>query len=124
MLVTSLTLRPGISAAFSSPFGHVVHGAETIGNPVLAPVPDEQDVRLLERGGAEGALRRPIGAGRLERLAGFPVCALHRPRHHVLEPAEHRAAVAGVLRRAVPVRAVDGGAAPGAAFGCLVCHGR
>ena len=75
---------------------------------MLAPVADEQHVRLLQRRTAVGALGGAIRPGRLDRLARIPVRPLHRPRHHVLQPAEHRAAVAGVLGRPEAVRGIDG----------------
>jgi hypothetical protein len=51
------------------------------------------------------------------------VRALHRPRNHVLEAAEDRAAVTGVLGGAKAVRGIDRSTAPGALVGCVVCQG-
>ena len=51
---------------------------------------------------------------RLHRQARFPVRSLDRPGHHVLEPAEGRAAVAGQLGQAESVVRLDLLAAPGA----------
>ena len=61
---------------------------------------------------AVGARRGRVGAGRLERLPRLPVRALHRPWHDVLEPAEHGAAVAGVLGEPEAVGGLDGVSAP------------
>jgi hypothetical protein len=58
---------------------------------------NKEDVGFFQRHSAEGAIGRSIGPRRLERLACLPVRALHRPRHHVLEAAEHGTAVTGVL---------------------------
>ena len=53
-----------------------------------------------------------VGPGRLQRLPRLPVRALHRPRNDVLQPAEHRPAVTGMLGQPEAVRGLDGVSAP------------
>jgi hypothetical protein len=96
----------------------MIDRAETVGDPVLASVTDEEQVILFERGTALGTFARVAEVARLDGLAGLsmflPVRALHHPGDDVLEAAEGGAPVAGVLAEAVPVVGFDGAPAPGA----------
>jgi hypothetical protein len=84
---------------------------------MFTPVSDEQQVGVAERRAAVSALARSVEPARLDRLPRLPVCALQRPRHDVLEPAEHRAAVPSVFGEPVAVARLDRIAAPGASQG-------
>lgn len=90
----------------------MVHGAESVGDPVLAAVADQDQVGLAQVCAAVGARAGGVRPGRLHGLAGLPVRPLHRPRHHVLEPAEDRPAIAGVLGQAEAVGGLDRVPAP------------
>lgn len=70
---------------------------------------------VAERGAAMRALAPDVEARRLQRLPGFPVRPLHRPWDDVLEAAEDRAPVTGVLAEPVAVVGLDCVSAPGAA---------
>ena len=76
---------------------------------------NQQQMPALERRAALGAVGRSIAATELERLAGLPVSALHRPWHDVLEAAEDCSAIARVFAQAVAVVHLDDVSAPRAA---------
>ena len=79
------------------PLHQMVHRAEPVGDAMLAAVPDQDHVPVAELCLAVGARGGGVGPGGLQRLSRLPVRALHRPRNDVLQPAEHRPAVAGML---------------------------
>src|SRR5207253_8739407 len=109
---------PGSAPAPSRlrPFREVPHRAERVGYAVLAAVADEHDMDVAEPLAALRAGRqRILDVARLAECSGLPVSSLDRPRHHVLEPAEHRVALPRLLLQAEALLAVDRVAAPGAA---------
>ena len=64
---------------------------------MIAAMPDEQQMGIAERFPAVCAFGGVVQPAWLQRLPRFPVRSLHRPRHHVLEAAEDRTPIAGVL---------------------------
>jgi hypothetical protein len=92
----------------------MVDRAESVRDPVVAAMTNEQQVTVAERLSTVGAFAQGVEAGRLDGLPHFPVRALHRPWHDVLEPAEHGTTVAGVLAEPVAVVLLDRIPAPGA----------
>ena len=68
----------------------MVDGAESVGDPVLAPMADQHQPAPAEGSVAVGAGHHRLGPGRLGRNARLPVRALDRPGNDVLQPAEDR----------------------------------
>ena len=86
-------------------------------------MPHQDDVDVLERRAALGALSRMLEkATRLLDLPGLPVSTLDGPRHNVLEAAEGGPAGAGDLLGSPALLALDRVAAPGAALCRLRGH--
>ena len=81
----------------------MVERAESVRNPVLAAVADEQQMRIPERAPHWAHSDRRREVGRSSSWPGLPVRALDRPRHDVLEAAEDSAAVARRLASAEAV---------------------
>ena len=100
----------------------MVDRAERIGNPVLSPVTDQQQVARAELGAALRARASFVEPSRLERrlqpTAGLPVRALDRPRNQVLEAAEDRPAIAFAIAEPKAVAPLDLVPAPRAAELC------
>ena len=69
-------------------------------------------MHFAEWGAALSALVGGVRAGRLDGLARLPVCALHRPGDDVLEAAEDRSTVPGVLAQPEAVGPIDAGPTP------------
>src|SRR5262249_52356021 len=109
------------ASAGLGPLGGVLDGAERVQDPVLAAMANEQDARVVERGVAVGAAGRLLadvdGVGALARI---PLRASERPRNHVLEPAEHRAPLGGLVGQPVTVVGLHRSPAPSA---LLFAHG-
>src|SRR3954469_15935182 len=79
---------------------------------------DQHHVDVAQALSAVGTLLDRLSeAARLLGHAGIPTRALDEPRHHVLEPAEHRPSFAGRLGYPVAVVALHRLAAPGAGLG-------
>jgi hypothetical protein len=90
----------------------MVDRAEAVRDPVVAPMTNEQQVTVAERLSTVGAFALGVETGRLDGLPRLPVRSLHRPRHDVLQPAEHGTAVAGMLAEPVAVVLLDRITAP------------
>jgi hypothetical protein len=103
----------------------MVDGAESVGDPVLTAMPDQQHWRVPERAATSGALALRLEPGGLEsfaqRTAGLPVRSSDRPGNDVLEPAEDGAAVARTIAEAEPVALLHRVAAPRASLPTFVC---
>ena len=100
----------------------MVGGAEVVGDAVLAPVADEEDVDLAELARRSASrLSAVVERGGSVSSPGLPVRRPGSPRDDVLEPAEGRAALARRLVGAEAVVGVDGGPAPGACSVTRVC---
>src|SRR5689334_12471895 len=94
----SYSLSSAIATARLRPLEQMRDVAEAVGHQMLGTRAHEQHVCLVQRGAALRAGARPRVVHRLSRL---PPGAADRPRHDVLEPAEHGAAAAGGLVGAV-----------------------
>ncbi len=107
-LPTSSRLRPLVE---------VVDRAEVVSDPVATAVADQEHVDVAKLGLAVGAMARTGIAWSLTvGLTGLPVGAADRPGDHVLEPAEHRPALARRLVGAKTVVCLNRRPTPGAAF--------
>src|SRR4051812_714083 len=90
---------------------------------MLAAVADQRDLDVAQGIPAVGAALQPVPHRlRLGHIARVPVSALDRPRHEVLQAAEHRAALARPLEQTEPVVALDASPAPGAALPLAGCR--
>src|SRR5829696_6472850 len=89
---------------------------------MLAAVVHEYHAGVVERDAAlRAAIELRVRRQRLAERTGVPVRALHRPRHDVLEPAEHRAPLPGLLGDAIALVETNRRTAPAAP---LADHGR
>jgi hypothetical protein len=97
----------------------VLDVAEVVGDPVLAAMPNQQDVHLPQLAIAVRAAQGPgVDVGWLGELSGLPPRAADHPGDDVLEPAEDGAPVAGGLVGAEPVARLNPLPAPATSF----CH--
>jgi hypothetical protein len=95
----------------------MLHRAEVVGDPMLTPVANQEDVDVAELAVAVRATKLAgVDVGRLGDLARLPMGAADHPRHDVLEAAEHRAPVARGLVGAEPVAGLHRHPAPAAAL--------
>src|SRR5690348_15098587 len=113
----SSSARPSSAPAAASPrpCEQVVGTAERVPDPMLAAMPDQQDARVIDD---DAALRTLLQLARRRRMlrqgTGIPMRTLHRPGDDMLQPAEDREALAGLLRGAEALVAGDGHSAPAA----------
>ena len=97
------------------PLQQVGDVAEAIGDSMFRPVTHQEKLGVAQLCATERTTFAVFGdPDRLDRLACLPVRALNRPGNDVLQAAEDRSTIAGMLREPVAVIGFDGIPAPGA----------
>jgi hypothetical protein len=91
--------------------------AERVADPVLAAMVNQQHARVIDVCAALGtAVELAVRWRLVGQHAGIPMRALHRPRDDMLQAAEDRQALAGLLRGTESLVRPDGDPAPVAAL--------